>query len=329
MSWYPLKHAICLTILAVFAVTAQAHWDLERQIDLRGPWLIEIGDNPDYARPDFDDASWQDFPGYDGYAWYRKRFGCPDNMNTDHLYLQLGKIDDVDEVFVNGARIGGKGSFPPDYKPAWDERRVYKLAADALRPGQKNVIAVRVYDGGGAGGIKKENIGIYTRLDVIDLEFDLSGTWKFAPDTSLDCVTPEFDDSGWQEIAVPGIWEKAGYPALDGIACYRKRIHLPLSAVSEKLILLLGKINDYDQVYLNGQLIGSTGEFPYPGKTDNPSHKNDERTYAIPSHLIHPDSDNLLAVRVFDLGKHGGIYQGYIGIATREAFLKYETRRKK
>jgi len=326
------------TILCLLTQPVKAGWDLQRQIDLRGQWLIEIGDNADFAQLEYDDSKWETitvpgswenerFPGYNGYAWYRKHFLFPEKMNTSHLYLKLGKIDDVDEVYLNGHRIGGMGKLPPDYKTAWDEKRRYKLDADLLRIGKENVIAVRVYDGGGAGGIVRNDVGVYTRLDILELTLDLSGKWKFAADTTLDCVQPDFDDSHWNEIAVPSVWEKAGYPDLDGIACYRKTIQLPLSAVNDKLVLLLGKINDFDEVYFNGMLIGQKGEFPIGGRTPE-SHKLDERNYFIPPHLIQPDTDNVIAVRVYDMGKHGGIYEGYVGIATRDAFMRYDKRRK-
>jgi sialate O-acetylesterase len=336
---YLAKNLACTAVLWLGLQPATAGWNMERQIDLHGPWLIEIGDNPEFARPQYDDSKWETitvpgswenegFPGYDGYAWYRKHFVFPEDMNTSHLYLKLGKIDDVDEVYLNGQRIGGMGEFPPQYKTAWDEKRRYKLDAELLRIGAENVIAVRVYDGGGGGGIIRSDVGIYTRLDILNIAYDLSGKWKFAADTTLACIQPDYDDSDWQDIIVPCVWEKAGYPELDGLACYRKTIQLPLSAVNEKLMLLLGKINDFDEVYFNGTLIGRTGKFP-EGSGYTESSKDAERVYVIPPHLILPDADNVIAVRVFDLGKHGGIYEGYVCITTRNAFMQYDKRRKK
>jgi len=87
--------------------------DLEKVIDLKGEWRFEIGDNQDFARPNFNDSKWekmkvpsrwedQGFPGYDGYAWYRISFKAPQKMQTHHLYLKLGRIDDVDRVYLNG-----------------------------------------------------------------------------------------------------------------------------------------------------------------------------------------------------------------------------------
>lgn len=50
------------------------------------------------------------------------------------------------------------------------------------------------------------------------------------------------------------------------------------------------------------------------------------RTYMIPPGLIHPNADNVIAVRVFDGYNDGGIYEGPIGIVTRSDFAKWQRR---
>ena len=52
------------------------------------------------------------------YGWYRRRIEIPADLNGKDFDLLLGCVDDVDEAFLNGERIGGTGSFPPDYKTA-------------------------------------------------------------------------------------------------------------------------------------------------------------------------------------------------------------------
>jgi sialate O-acetylesterase len=58
--------------------------------------------------------------------------------------LHLGAIDDADTTWVNGVQVGATNG--------WRVPRVYHVPAAALRPGH-NVIAVRVLDTGGGGGI--------------------------------------------------------------------------------------------------------------------------------------------------------------------------------
>src|SRR5207302_218309 len=84
---------------------------------------------------------------------YRCRFSLPVAAAGRTAYLELGKIDDVDETFVNGVEVGQTGAFPPGFRSERQAFRRYRVPADALNWGGQNVLAVRVYDGGGGGGI--------------------------------------------------------------------------------------------------------------------------------------------------------------------------------
>ncbi len=334
------------SILPVFILMSIIHsamaLDLHQEINLKGEWLFEIGDNPDFRKPDFNDSKWErivvpslweneGFPGYDGYAWYRIKFTIPAKLSKEKLYLKLGRIDDVDEVYLNGEFIGSTGSFPPNYKTAWNVKRIYALNNKLIRFGQKNTIAVRVLDFGGGGGISDGHIGIFSRSDIIDLAINLKGMWKFIPGDAPSYSQPLFDDSKWQSIQVPANWEDQGFPKLDGIAWYRKKISIPHALQEKKLILLAGKINDIDEVYFNGTLIGRTGEFPKNADNHYGDYKNKykiERAYFIPPSLIH-SGPNTIAIRVLDVGNRGGIYSGYVGITTRDEYLKYSHRKRK
>ena len=144
----------------------------EQVVNLMGPWKFQIGDNNAWAAPGFDDrewdkiyapACWEDegFAGYDGYAWYRRHFTLDEGQETGMLYLHLGEIDDVDEVYLNGRRIGGSGAFPPRFYTAYSVYRIYPLPEEYLNPGGNKVLAVRVYDSHREGGIVHGRIGIY------------------------------------------------------------------------------------------------------------------------------------------------------------------------
>jgi hypothetical protein len=308
--------------------------NLSREIDLRGEWLFEIGDNLDYARPDYNDTKWvtvhvpsawenEGFPGYDSYGWYRLTFTIPRHLNNKVLYLKLGQIDDVDRTYLNGRFISGTGDFPPNYQTAYDVNRLYEIPSNFINFGKKNTLAVRVYDSHGVGGIVHGDIGIYSREDVLDLQIDLSGMWKFKTGDEWEWAAIDYDDRGWKSIAVPGTWEQQGYPRHDGYAWYRISIKISKSLAKEKLILMLGKINDIDQAYFNGAKIGEKGIFPIDDNSPFRSFKDFERAYFILPYLIQTNRANIIAVRVYDAGKTGGIYSGYVGIATREEYLKY------
>ena len=129
-----------------------------------GPWRLRTGDDPRYATREFDEDTWETVPvpkpweeaghpDYDGYAWYRTRFPLPPAPAGRPAYLELGKVDDVDETFLNGVKLGATGAFPPNYRSEWQAYRRYRIPVDALNWGGENVLAVRVYDGAGPGGI--------------------------------------------------------------------------------------------------------------------------------------------------------------------------------
>ncbi|MFO8012166.1 MAG: glycoside hydrolase family 95 protein [Phycisphaerae bacterium] len=115
-------------------------------------------------------------PGsHDGFAWYRAFVRVPEAWQGRDLALDLGRIDDCDEAFVNGTKIGATGSLPPDARTAWQVKRGYRVPAKAVRFGGWNLVAVRVYDDGGRGGLCEGPLGLACDAGGIDL----SGHWQF------------------------------------------------------------------------------------------------------------------------------------------------------
>jgi sigma-B regulation protein RsbU (phosphoserine phosphatase) len=90
-------------------------------LQLDGPWRFQIGDDPRWADPAFDDSSWptvalgktlaeQGFETYSGYGWYRLRIKPPDlhtgasavppqMLVTPHSVGQIA-------VYLNGVEVG-------------------------------------------------------------------------------------------------------------------------------------------------------------------------------------------------------------------------------
>ena len=101
----------------------------------------------------------------------------------DSLRIYLARIDDADEVYLNGQLVGKSGSFPRDasgYQTAWDEEREYHLATNnpVIKWDKENVIAIRVYDGGGLGGMSGGTpfIDMMDLIDGVKMEIRLSKT---------------------------------------------------------------------------------------------------------------------------------------------------------
>ncbi len=152
----------------------------------------------------------------------------------------------------------------------------------------------------------------------------LNQSWKFITGDDPAFQAPEFDDSQWSDIEMDMIWEQQGYDPYDGYAWYRKKIVIPStlknkSYLRDSLRIFLGKINNFDQTYLNGQLIGINGRnMPVDAIADTgfihaPTNYWDlERRYTLSVHdpRILWDRENVIAVRVYDEGGQGGMYTG-------------------
>jgi hypothetical protein len=335
---------IVLSIIFMTAACGPVHAeDLLRILNLKGYWKFSIGDDKKWALPSYNDGDWEEirvpsswedqgFHGYNGYAWYRKSFEYPSGIKSEIIYLDMGRVDDVDEVFINGNLIGGTGSFPPNYESAYGVWRKYPVPVKYLNPHGKNLIAVRVFDSELEGGMVQGDYGFYIRKYDLDPEISFEGrNWKFKTGDNKSWKDPEYNDRDWNSIVVPGKWEPQGYPDYNGFAWYRYTFKVSANLKDKKLVLLLGKIDDIDEVYLNGQLVGSTGKI-----YDNPNRiRHDDnnyqqfRGYFLPNGILKINQENVIAVRVYDDYLDGGIYEGPIGLTTQERYTKYWRERKK
>ena len=79
----------------------------------------------------------------DGVIWFRAKINI-ENIESDFTLIIKNGIDDVDQTYFNGHLIGNT--------IGWDKARNYKISKKILEKGE-NSIAIRVYDGGGPGGI--------------------------------------------------------------------------------------------------------------------------------------------------------------------------------
>ena len=140
---------------------------------LAGEWLFRIGHDPAFASPFREHRNWQTIrvPGawerqgwrdYEGHAWYRLSLVVSSDLAGQDLGLDLGRVADVDEVFLNGRRIGSTGSFPPHFDKATLARRFYLIPREVLRLGQLNELSIHVYNDSSFGGL----IGPPPELDL-------------------------------------------------------------------------------------------------------------------------------------------------------------------
>jgi len=145
--------------------------------------------------------------------------------------------------------------------------------------------------------------------------------WKFHTGDDPAWASPGFDDSKWDTLFPTIIWEYQGYRRYDGYAWYRLKVDIPSSLkenaiIKDSLQFLLGRIDDCDQVFLNGELIGENGKTIYEKNKGDPEFNKVrekwyvDRKYILPANdpRIHWDHGNVIAVRVFDHSGAGGMY---------------------
>jgi len=158
-----------LFLLAILFLLTQSFSNAQF-ISLPGNWLFKTGDDAAYKEVKYDDKDWkyllvpgnwenQGYADYNGYAWYRVHFQIAKKYLNKKLFLRLGKIDDADETYLNGEFVGSTGKFPPKEETAWNEQRVYEIPPSMLK--ETNVLAIRIYDGQGGGGLHAGLVGIF------------------------------------------------------------------------------------------------------------------------------------------------------------------------
>ncbi|MBQ7649535.1 MAG: hypothetical protein IJS15_01165 [Victivallales bacterium] len=68
-----------------------------------------------------------------------------------------------------------------------------------------------------------------------------------------------FDDSSWQSMSIPDSWTQSGHNHA-GIFWFRRKIDLDAREASQPCTLHLGAIDKADRVFVNGTLVGATGD---------------------------------------------------------------------
>lgn len=107
----------------------------------------------------------------------------------------------------------------------------------------------------------------------------------------------DFDDSQWPEISLPGVWERSGIVALrsfDGLMWFRRSLDLTADQASKPATLKLGRIDERDQVWINGKVVGAT------------LLGSETRTYSVPAGVLKAGR-NAIAIRVLDERGAGGL----------------------
>lgn len=151
------------------------------------------GTPANWQAADFDDSSWKTIPtpgsfqdagipelsGINGVVWYRRTFDLPAGSAGKDAVLHF-LADDNDTTWVNGKQVGATEGYQTP--------RAYALPAALLKP-TGNVVAVRVLDTGGKGGISGDPAGLNLTVTGTD-PLPLAGPWRVKLGVALTAAAP-------------------------------------------------------------------------------------------------------------------------------------------
>jgi phosphoserine phosphatase RsbU/P len=146
---------LCLLLVAPCSLKTQTFdaTTLHQPTDLGMHWLIKAGDDPEYARTDFDDSHWTNydptqtikgiFPAArPEVVWYRLHVKVSPNQMG--LGLAEWNLASAFEIYVNGQKTMQTGQVAP-FLPSTFEARLLKRIPDADIATGSLVIALRVH----------------------------------------------------------------------------------------------------------------------------------------------------------------------------------------
>lgn len=155
---------------------AQERWAAQNLSEPKG-WNTASFDDSAWPRLTlqgfWEDAGVPALAGFDGVAWFRAEVTLTAAQARHAASVELGPIDDLDATWVNGRFVGALDG--------WDTPRIYAIPARVLKPG-RNVIAVRVTDTGGGGGLWGPPSARRLRLaDGTDVPFGAEWRYRIGP----------------------------------------------------------------------------------------------------------------------------------------------------
>lgn len=170
----------------------------------------------------FDDGEWKsmDLPqsleragvNIDGIVWFRKTVDVPAGAVGKSASISLGPIDDSDETWINGVKVGAT-------RNQYAQPRVYQIPTNVLKRG-KNLVAIRMEDTGNRGGLYGKPEEMF--LNVSGRKISLSGVWKYEVEKTYGADnTPIFKEASIGELLVRTYGSKVNTEDLADVATER------------------------------------------------------------------------------------------------------------
>ncbi len=157
-----MKRAVGL--FTFFFLAAAVRADGPRTMDLSQGWKFRpepAGPMPAWQRTSLVDTSWavlhagrcweqQGFANTDGFAWYRKEIDVPAEWAGRPACLILGAVNDAFSLYCNAQPVN---VFGDDSQNSVANIPSLANLQTFLKPGRQNLLALRVCDWGGSGGL--------------------------------------------------------------------------------------------------------------------------------------------------------------------------------
>ncbi len=138
-----------------------------------------------------------------GVVWFRKTIDLPARVAGKTGKISLGPIDETDEVWINGIRVGG-------IKDDYEVERIYDIPTDVLKAGQ-NLVVVRLEDTQGWGGFAGKPEQMF--LQTSGQKTSLAGNWKYQVEKEYKEGASSFEGTTLADALMDTYWNRPAQQA--------------------------------------------------------------------------------------------------------------------
>lgn len=167
-------------------------------LDIDDLYAENKGEKDGWAEIYMDDSSWKDYeiPGswfvqklfQNGIIWVRIPVTVPADWAGKDLVLNLGAIDKTDITYFNGEKVGETGGKLD--VGAWNVFRSYKIPASLVKPGERNMIAVRVISFAYDGSFHSMKEQLTLECPEVKGSIPLAGVYKSSCEKNIGKIVP-------------------------------------------------------------------------------------------------------------------------------------------
>lgn len=165
-----------------------------KKIDLTEDWRFSpdeknSGISEKWHTVDFDDSQWdilqagdkwenQGYRELDAIGWYRKSIVVPKIWKGQKIWLKFEAVNDAYELFINGESVSifGQANISVASRPTFTE------ISEHLNLGKLNLIAIRVNDWGGSGGLWRSPVILTTDEKDVSNFFKPMDQTRYTPE---------------------------------------------------------------------------------------------------------------------------------------------------